>query len=86
VVDVEGVGEVERWTELTEVALPLIHFRATFVFRANGDVLTSDSTLRFRERDEVEAQLKELGYAVEEVRDAPDRPGREFVFFARRPG
>ena len=26
------------------------------------------------------------GYSVEEVRDAPDRPGREFVFFAQRPG
>jgi SAM-dependent methyltransferase len=86
VVDVEGVGEVEKWTELTEVALPLVRFRATFVFRTTGDVLTSDSMLRFRERDEVEAQLRELGYAVEEVRDAPDRPGREFVFFARRPG
>jgi hypothetical protein len=48
--------------------------------------LTSDSTLRFRERAEVEAQLKAVGYLLEEVRDAPDRPRREFVFFARRPG
>jgi hypothetical protein len=24
------------------------------------------------------------GYAVDDVRDAPDRPGQEFVFFARR--
>ncbi|MEJ7707652.1 MAG: hypothetical protein WKF82_10520 [Nocardioidaceae bacterium] len=48
-------------------------------------MLTSDSTLRFRERDEVEATLVAHGYAVDEVRDAPDRPGREFVFFARRP-
>jgi len=48
-------------------------------------VLTSDSTLRFRERGEVESSLAAHGYVVEEVRDAPDRPGREFVFFARRP-
>ena len=26
------------------------------------------------------------GYAVDDVRDAPDRPEREFVFIARRPG
>ena len=86
VAEIEGVGEVENWVELTEVALPLVSFRATFVFRASGDVLTSDSTLRFRHRDEVEAQLRALGYCVDEVRDAPDRPGRELVFFARRPG
>jgi hypothetical protein len=48
-------------------------------------VLTSDSTLRFRARDEVEATLIEQGYVVDEVRDAPDRPGRELVFFASRP-
>ena len=45
----------------------------------------SDSTLRFRERDEVVATLVANGYVVEDVRDAPDRPGRELVFFARRP-
>jgi len=47
-------------------------------------VLASDSTLRFREREEVEAALVEHGFVVDEVRDAPDRPGREFVFVARR--
>lgn len=85
VVDVEGVGEVEQWNELTEVALPLVRFRTTFVFRSTGDVLTSDSTLRFREREDVEAELRASGYVLDEVRGAPDRPGRELVFFARRP-
>jgi SAM-dependent methyltransferase len=84
-VEIEGVGAVERWVELTEVALPLVSFRAIFVFRSDGAVLTSESTLRFRERRELEAQLAKVGYSIEEVRDAPDRPGREFVFFARRP-
>lgn len=84
-VEVEGVGPVDRWVELTEVALPLVTFRATFRFQADGTVLTSDSTLRFRERPEVEEQLAAAGYKLEEVRDAPDRPGRELVFFARRP-
>jgi SAM-dependent methyltransferase len=86
VIDIEGVGQVEKWIDLTDVALPLVSFRATFVFRATGGVLVSDSTLRFRQRQEVEEQLGALGYILEEVRAAPDRPGREFVFIARRPG
>ena len=50
----------------------------------DGDVVSSDSTLRFRERDEVEAALSDAGFAAVHVRDAPDRPGRELVFLARR--
>ncbi|CAM5415351.1 SAM-dependent methyltransferase OS=Streptomyces violarus OX=67380 GN=FHS41_000677 PE=4 SV=1 [Streptomyces violarus] len=64
---------------------PLVTFRWTYVFASDGQVLTSESTLRFRERDEVEAELVAQGYVVDGVRDAPDRPGREFVFVARRP-
>jgi SAM-dependent methyltransferase len=82
VTEVEGVGSVETWHELTDLSLPLVSFRATFVF-PDGEVLTSDSTLRFRPCGEVEADLTASGYAVEEVRDAPDRPGRELVFLAR---
>lgn len=47
-------------------------------------MLTSDSTLRFRERDEVQAALVAHGYDVDDVRGALDRPGRELVFFGRR--
>jgi SAM-dependent methyltransferase len=85
VVEVHGIGLVESWVELTDVELPLVSFRWTYVFLPGGEVLTSESTLRFRERDEVCDDLSEHGYIVEDVRDAPDRPGREFVFFARRP-
>jgi Methyltransferase domain len=81
---IDGVGDVESWVELTNLALPMVSFRWTWVF-ADGDVLTSDSTLRFRERDEVERDLAVSGYVLEDVRDAPDRPGRELVFVARRP-
>lgn len=83
VTNVGGLGPVERWVELLDVRLPLVSFRWTFVF-PGGEVLASDSTLRFRERHAVEELLVELGYAVDEIRDAPDRPGRELVFFARR--
>ena len=53
-------------------------------FRGEHLVLESTSTLRFRDRPAVEASLAAAGFAVEEVRDAPDRPGRELVFLARR--
>ena len=85
VTELPGVGAVENWVELTGVNGPLVTFRWTFVFASDGEVLTSDSTLRFRERDETEAELLSQGYEVREIRDAPDRPGREFVFVARRP-
>ncbi|MEV8313779.1 class I SAM-dependent methyltransferase [Streptomyces sp. NPDC059900] len=84
-VAVEGVGDVETWVDVTDVSLPLVSFRHTYVLAATGERLTSDSTLRFRERDEVTASLAAHGFVVDEIRDAPDRPGREFVFLARRP-
>ncbi|MFF9571504.1 class I SAM-dependent methyltransferase [Streptomyces sp. NPDC014685] len=85
VTEIPGVGAVEYWVESTEVDGPLVTFRQTYVFAADGQVLTSDSTLRFREREEVEGDLVAHGYVVEDVREAPDRPGSEFVFVARRP-
>jgi SAM-dependent methyltransferase len=84
VTDIGGVGSIESWVELADVSLPLVSFRWTYAF-PDGEVLMSDSTLRFRERHEVQADLVERGFLVDDVRDAPDRPGREFVFFARRP-
>ncbi|MEV2214733.1 class I SAM-dependent methyltransferase [Streptomyces sp. NPDC050997] len=86
VTEIPGVGSVESWVQLMEVSLPLVTFRQTYVFAADGQVLTSDSTLRFREREEVGTDLVAHGYLVQDVRDAPDRPGKEFVFLARRPG
>jgi hypothetical protein len=83
-VDVPGVGAVETWVDLTDVRPPLVSFRWTFVFEADGAVLTSDSTLRFRSRGEVGSSLRAAGFVLDEVRDAPDRPGRELVFVARR--
>ena len=53
-------------------------------FKADGATLTSNSTLRFRTRDEVAASLAAAGLTLDEVRDAPDRPGTELVFLARR--
>src|ERR1700733_11405961 len=84
-VDVPGVGVVETWCDLLDTTAPLVSFRWTNVFESDGAVIESDTTLRFRSRDEIERQLTEAGFRVDEVRDAPDRPGREFVFVCSTP-
>lgn len=80
---VPGAGTVEQRREVTQVNLPFVSFRYAYRFD-DGAVITSDSTLRFRSREEVESSLTAHGYRVVDVRDAPDRPGREFVFIAER--
>ncbi|HEY8300432.1 MAG TPA: class I SAM-dependent methyltransferase [Jatrophihabitans sp.] len=85
VTDVPGVGRVEDWNQVTDVALPLVTFEGVFVFASDGARLTSTSTLAFRERVDIEQDLAVFGFQVIEVRDAPDRPSCEFVFIARRP-
>ena len=83
--DVPGVGPVERRSEVTAVDLPFVSFRDTFTFAADGAVIASDSTLRFRDRDQVASSLAAAGYRILDVREAPDRPGREHVFITQKP-
>ncbi|MFB5660985.1 class I SAM-dependent methyltransferase [Alteribacillus sp. HJP-4] len=85
VIDVPEKGKIETWSELLDVQYPLVSFRNTFVFHSDGTVITSESTLRFRSKTEVIDSLSEAHLIVEDVRDAPDRPGLEFVFIARNP-
>src|SRR5262249_59692755 len=66
VTEIDGVGAVESWHDLLDVSGPLVTFRSTVVFASDGAVIESESTLRFRERDEVEADLREHGYLVDE--------------------
>jgi SAM-dependent methyltransferase len=83
-VDVPGIGPVESWEEVTDVDGPLVTFRSMTVFQHDDLQIESMSTLRFRDRSEVEESLVRAGYELTEIRDAPDRPGREFVFLSRR--
>lgn len=80
-VEIPGTGTVETWVELIDVSLPMVTFMHTYRFE-DGLQLTSDSTLRFRDRDEIVASLAETGFVALDVRDAPDRPGKEDVFIA----
>ena len=83
---VPGFGEVEQRLEVTEIALPRVSFRYTYSFTGDGRQLTSDSTLVFRSRRQVQDDLAAAGFATLDVRDSPDRPGREYVFVAQRAG
>jgi SAM-dependent methyltransferase len=85
--DVPGVGRVTEWVQVIEVVGDgeRVTFESPNVFEADGSVVTSRSTLRFRSREAIEASLVASGFVVDDVRDAPDRPGRELVFVARRP-
>lgn len=76
------VGRVETWTELESVDLPFVSFSHHYRFARDGAEVVSESTLRFRPRTEVEQALSATGYRIDDVRDAPDRPGKEFVFLA----
>lgn len=83
--DVPGVGLLEAWFDRPEADGPFVTFSGTYIFHADGTVLTPTSTLRFRTRGEVEQSLGASGFVLEDVRDAPDRPGSEFVFIATKP-
>ena len=80
--NIPGVGNVESWCEVTDVSKELVSFRWTYIFESDGEVIKSDSTLRFRDRELIENSLKKAGYVIREVRSAPDRPNKEFVFIA----
>ena len=83
-IEAPGIGTVELWVELVNVQLPLVSFRHLFVFHKDGSVMASESTLRFRTRAEIAETLSCAQLTVEAVRDAPDRPGLEFVFIAHQ--
>jgi SAM-dependent methyltransferase len=83
-IEVPSIGVVENWVELLNVQLPFVSFRYTFLFHKDGRTITSDSTLRFRSQLEIAETLASAQFTVEEVRDAPDRPGLEFVFVTAR--
>nr|WP_241429083.1 class I SAM-dependent methyltransferase [Agrococcus sp. ARC_14] len=90
IVDVPHEGPVEDWVEVTEVDTaapggPIVTFVSPTVFHRDGHRIDSVSTLRFRTREAIERSLVAAGFEVLDVRDAPDRPGREWVYLARRP-
>lgn len=82
--EVEGEGLVESWVQLDSNCGECVRFFGVTLFNSDGVRVEQPSTLRFQSRDALTSSLEQEGFAVEEVRDAPDRPGREFVFIARK--
>lgn len=81
-VKVPSVGYIEEWCELIDVSNELVSFQWTYIFESDGATIKSESTLRFREREAIEKSLLKCGYKIKEIRDAPDRPNKEFVFIS----
>ena len=81
--DVPGVGVVER-ADGGFQGRPAVCVLPRHLPVPRRRRLTSESTLRFRERQELEATLSDCGFDVVDVREAPDRMGKEYVFIARR--
>ena len=63
----------------------LVRTQRTYVFAADGATMISDATRRYPPRADIEDSLISAGYEVTDVRGAPDRPGLELVFIARKP-
>lgn len=80
---VEGIGEVRDTFELLSVEGPYVTFSSDNTL-PDGTVVPSRSTLIFRSMPELERTLDEAGFTIREVRDAPDRPGMEWVVLAQR--
>jgi hypothetical protein len=60
-IEIPDVGVVETWCEVIDVAGPRVTFRWKYIFEADGAVLTSDSTFRFRSVDEAEDSMAATG-------------------------
>jgi hypothetical protein len=74
----------ESWLEVTGVDGDLVSTRRTYVFAADGAMLTSAGIRRYPPRPVIEDSLISAGYELADVRGAPKRPGLELVFIARK--
>ncbi len=81
--ELPGQARVESWVEVTAVRWPFVDICNWFVF-SDGTTLTSNATLRYRDSENLRVGLDAAGFDTAEIRDAPDRPGREWILLVRR--
>jgi len=81
---IDGLGQINSWVELTEHAGPLVSFRWNYYFVKTKKLITSDSTIIFRDLDQTTTLIKESGFEIIEISDAPDRPGKEHIFYLQK--
>lgn len=82
--NVEGIGDVTVTTTVGQVEPPFVAFTHLYRFHETNETIGSRSRLRFHTEPEITSALKAAGFTVDDVRDAPDRPGREWVFIASK--
>ena len=82
-VELAGVGVIRSFAEVTRVEGEFVTFEGAITL-PDRTVVPTSSTLRFRQRDNLETTVADAGFTVDEVREAPDRPGLELVFVATR--
>lgn len=82
--NVEGIGEVTVTSNVGQVDLPFVAFTQIYRFQTTHGSIGSRSRLRFHSEPEVTSALKAADFTVNEIRDTPDRPGKEWVFIARK--
>ncbi len=83
VVEVDGVGPVEDWVQVTRVEGELVTFESPTIFHADGERIDSTSTLRFRSEAGVRSSLAEAGFTQVRVNPLPYAPGRGWLVVAR---
>lgn len=81
---IPGIGMVEGWVDITDAKGDYVSFQWTYIFENDGAIITSNSTLRFRSLNEITASLQKAKLSLEDVREAPDRPGLENIFIASK--
>ncbi|MEM9518723.1 MAG: methyltransferase domain-containing protein [Actinomycetota bacterium] len=81
--DIEGEGVVDQWIDVEVVDLDYVEFVGEYRF-ADGTEYRSRSRLWFREQPTLNDSLLRAGFRVDEIRDAPDRPGLEWVYVTTR--
>ncbi|HEY0249447.1 MAG TPA: class I SAM-dependent methyltransferase [Gryllotalpicola sp.] len=80
--ELDELGHVEAWHEVLEADGDRVGYRTTTVFE-DGTAFAVEETLRWRSEQELRVSLAAAGFEIVAVRDAPDRPGQEYVFIAR---
>lgn len=83
--EVDDEGTAESWVEFGSASGAFVDFTGVLVFERDGYRVEQQNRLQFRDRGQLTRSLESVGFVVEGIRDAPDRPGREFVFIARVP-
>lgn len=83
-INIPNIGVVEGWCVVNDASEPYIHFTWHYKFENDGQLLTSNSTLRFRSKDDIIESLEQTGFDILDIRDAADRSNKEFVFIAKK--